>query len=337
MNHRIHVCILAIVLVTVVAAPAPAQGDQPNLVQRVLAGAQKKCVKIYGGGIGREHGYATGIIVSGEGHILTAQGVYLAGERIRVATPDGEVHFAKVERRDDGLQIALLKIDATTPDHFELNTTPAAKTGDWVMAVNNAFNVADIEEPLSIHFGIVSMRAELDTKKRAQDSNVAGEVLLVDAITSNPGAAGGALVMVDGRLAGMVGKVLESEATNTRLNYAVPNDLLAQFVAGKTTVVDNGDPKPKGRPELGIRIQRIGSKRAPAYIDRVIADSPAAKAGLKADDLVLEINAEWVRNVRDYDSLFKELRPGDKVVVIVKRGEDIIRASFKAAKAPEIK
>jgi len=330
--------LVTIAMLAACVAPLSAQSEQPNLVQRALADAQKKCVKIYGGGIGREHGYATGILVSDDGYILTAQGVYLAGDRIRVVTPDSNVHFATVERRDDGLQIALLKIDAKTPDHFVLVEEPAARTGDWVMAVNNAFNVADVEEPLSVHFGIVSMRAELDTKKRAQDSNVEGEVLLVDAITSNPGAPGGALVMIDGRLAGMIGKVLESEATNTRLNYAVPNDLLANFVAGKTTTVAQvGDlDKAKGRPELGIRVQRIGSKRAPAYIDRVVAKSPAAKAGLKADDLVLEINREWVRNIRDYDSLVRDLRPGDAVEITVKRGEDIVRVKFTAAKAPEI-
>ncbi len=328
----------SILLVAWLAASALAQDQQqPNLVQRALAEAQARCVKIYGGGIGREHGYATGIVVSDAGHILAAQGVYLTGDRIRVATPDGDVHFASVERRDDGLQIALLKIDADTPDYFTLAPKPVARPGDWVMALSNAFNVADPEEPLSVNFGIVSLRAELDTKKRATtDFDVEGEVLLIDAITSNPGAPGGALVTIDGRLAGMLGKVLESQATNTRLNYAIPNDLLAGFVAGESQIAtdDNGQPNAsRGKPELGIRLFRIGSKRAPAYIDTVVAGSPAAQAGLKTDDLILELDSKWVRNVRDYDALFEEVRPGDKVELIVKRGDDILRVRIKAAKA----
>jgi serine protease Do len=318
------------------ATSAQAQhADQPNLIDRVVADAQRKCVKIYGGAIARERGFATGLLVSDEGHILAAQGIYLAGDRIRAITPDAVEHTATVVRRDDGLQVAMLKIDALTPDFFALDDQPAAMTGDWVVALTNAFNVADPHEPLSANLGVVSMRGELDTRKRAQDFDVEGQVLLVDAITSNPGSPGGALITVDGRLAGMVGKVLESESTNTRLNYAVPNDLLARFVAGREAGPNHDGPRKPGKPVTGIRIFTLSGKRAPAYIDRVIADSPADRAGLRKDDLVLEINKTWVRHVRDYQETAGALRPGDTVEMIVKRGSEILRVTFTVARAPE--
>lgn len=325
---------LAIALLCPAVGAQEADLQQPNIMAKAFATAQSKCVKIYGGAIGREHGYATGVLISEDGYILTASGVYLSGERIRVVLPNGEMHFAQVQREDEGLQIALLKIDALTPDYFLIRQQPIARSGEWVLAVSNAFNVASGSEPLGANLGIVAMRAELDTKKRNQDFDVRGEVLLVDAMTSNPGSPGGALLTVNGELAGLVGKVLESQATNTRLNYAVPNDLLAAFVKGDTQIQQAGDEQPvaTGKADLGIRIFTLSGRRAPAYIDSVVTGSPAHKAGLMKDDLVLEINDEWIRYVRDYTAIADALRPGDKVDLTVKRGDDIIRVQLTAQK-----
>jgi S1-C subfamily serine protease len=292
--------------------------------------AQQRTVKIYGAGIGREKGYATGTVVSPDGLILTAQGVHLASPRLRVVLADGSLHYATVLRRHEGLQVALLKIDAPTPDYFKVSEEIETKVGDWVLAVSNAFKVAEGVEPLSANLGIISLRAELDTKKRAADFDVEGEVLIVDAITSNPGAGGGVLIDLDGRFVGLIGKILEAETTNTRLNYAVPADLLAAFVEGRTVVTDNGNETvaPQGDPELGIRVMALAGRRAPAYIDRVLPDSPAAAAGLKKDDLVLAIDDTWVRNIREYKSVVDDLKPGQKITMSIKRDREILAVTL---------
>ena len=120
---------------------------------------------LFGAGIGRAAGYATGLIVSNDGHIVTANSVILTGERIRVVTHDGKIHKAKLVRRDIAVRTAVLKIDATTPDHFTLlDKLPAAK-GDWVLCVSNAFKVAEGKEPLSVNLGIVSLVTRVDTKR----------------------------------------------------------------------------------------------------------------------------------------------------------------------------
>jgi serine protease Do len=288
-----------------------------------VAAAQKRTVKIFGAAIGRSPGYGTGLIVSPRGDILTAQGVYLAGDSLRVTLPDGSTHYATVSRRSEPLQAALLKIEVETPDHFDLASPHAAEQGDWILAVSNAFKVADGTEPLSVNIGVLSLRMKLAARRGFQDFPYEGDVFLYDAITANPGAAGGAVITADGKLVGMIGRVIESKTTGTRLNYAVPADLLDQFVRGEEAPMV-ASVQPGERADLGIRLFGLGGRKAPAYIDRVIAGGPAAAAGLKTDDLVVTIAGQVVRDASDFRRIVESLPVGAEVVVEVKRKNELL-------------
>lgn len=332
--------LLAALAVVATSAPiaraAEGSGGASELFGPAVAAAQERCVKIFGAGIGRDPGYATGLIVSPEGHILTAHGVYLAGQRIRVALPDGTIHMAQVERRSAPLQAALLKIDAKTPHYFDLSEKVAAEKGDWVLAVSNAFKVADGPEPLSVNLGVVSLRTQLDAQNGVQDVPYEGDVILIDAITSNPGAPGGAIVTVEGKLVGMIGRIMESKATSTRLNYAVPADLLHDFVQGKeapSTPMTPPTTLAGKKAETGIRLFALGSKRDPAYIDRVVPGSPAAVAGLKPDDLVVSVGGQVVRDIAGFREAIDSLVPGTEVEIMVKRKNDVLTIKLTPAAA----
>lgn len=293
--------------------------------------AQKRVVKIYGATIGRSPGYATGIIVSPDGQILTAAGIFLTEGNVRVTMPDGSLQRADVIRRSENLQTALLKVNVPTPDYFALPSEPAAKKGDWVLAVSNAFKVAEGSEPLSVNIGVLSLRVRLDARRGYTDFPYQDDVYLIDAITSNPGASGGAVINANGDLVGLVGKVIEGKTTGTRLNYAVPADLLQRFINGDdappaVAVVPMGE---KG--ELGIRLFSLGGRKSPAYIDRVIPGSPAAEAGLKTDDLVISINGEVIRDSGDFRRLADEVKAGVEITVEVKRKNDLLSLRIKPA------
>ena len=324
--------VLAVVLTTLAAVgpPSPTVTAQQPAAEftDAIAYAQARTVKVYGARIGREAGYATGMIVSPQGLILTAHGSHLAGERLQVVLPDGSTHRATVERRCEPLQSVLLKIDAVTPNFWELPENAVARQGDWVLAVSNAFKVADGPEPLSVNLGVVALRTRLETKRGTHDVPYQGHVLLLDAITSNPGAPGGAIVTVDGRVAGMIGKIVESKSTNTRLNYAVPADLLHTFVAGKPMADETDAPLTHVKAVLGIRLFTLGGQRGPAYVDRILPNSPAAKAGLKADDLILAVDDHVVRDIRDYDKLVETLKAGRQVTLSIKRKRQLLQISL---------
>jgi serine protease Do len=177
------------------------------------------------------------------------------------------------------------------------------------------------------------LRCAIDAKRRAQEVAYDGEVLLVDCITSNPGSPGGALLTVDGRLAGMVGKLIESQNTNTRMNYAVPVDLLKRFVEARGE--DPAAGAREGAPYLGLRLFTLSGTKAPAYIDRVVSGSPAEAAGLRKDDLILALGEDDVRSIREYQKVEEKLRPGQQIVLSVKRQHEFRKFTLMVAARPK--
>lgn len=328
--------LLSILIVSSASVRAQEPTDNGPFADAVAL-AQKRVVKIYGATIGRSPGYATGIIVSPDGQIITASGIHLSEGQVRVTMPDGSIQQAEVVRRSNSLQTALLKVGVPTPDFFAISPQPAAKKGDWVLAVSNAFKVAEGSEPLSVNIGVLSLRVRLDARRGYTDFPYEDDVFLIDAITSNPGAAGGAVVNSQGELVGLIGKVIEGKTTGTRLNYAVPADLLQKFVNGEEQPAPAVAQAPMGgKGELGIRLFALGGRKAPAYIDRVLPGSPAAEAGLKNDDLVVSINGEVVRDAGDFRRITETLIAGVEVTLEVKRKNDLISVRVKPAaiKAP---
>ncbi len=301
-----------------------AAADETNFVQNAILSANAKMVKVYGASAGQVEGYATGILISDNGQVLTTQGVFLDGSQVRVVTADGQAHQASIIRRDRQHQLALLKIQAATPDFFKIEDTDVGEKGDWVVAIANAFKVADKEEPLSATLGVISLRTSIEAKLTQRDVAYKGDMVLIDQITSNPGSAGGAVVLPDGRLVGVIGKIINSSETNTRLNYAIPNSILAEFVQGKTTEseIESAEKKPV---DLGITLFAHGGRNSPAYVDRVIRGGPAYQAKLKSDDLIISIAGEKIGNVREYTNVVDNLPIGQEVIVIVKRGTQLLR------------
>ena len=306
------------------AAPQERSG---GLFQKLVDQNQPKMAKVFGAGAGRVDAFATGLIVSEQGHVLTSQGVFLDGREVNVVLNDGSEYQATVIRRNRVYQIALLKIAAETPEYFELSKDPVGEKGDWVLALTNAFRVADKDEPVSATAGIISLRTELEARLTTRDVAYDGQLVLIDAITSNPGAAGGAVITADSGLVGMVGKVISSSETNTRLNYAVPSSVLLSFLNDEQSEEMVKDPveTATGNADLGIVLFKLGGRSDPAYVDRVRRGTPAAKAKLRPDDMIVSIAGEKIGTVKEYESAVKSLRAGEEIFIIIKRGTEILR------------
>ncbi len=334
--HAARTCLVcALALAGVAAAPA-FSGE--SILADAIAVARERVVKIYGGALGTEKAYGSGVLISPDGRVVTALAVLLEGQSLRVVLPDGRVLPARVVSRDERRQLALLQVDAEGLPCFELAGSAHLAAGDWLVAAANPFKVADGPEPVSIATGVLAGRADLSARYRRQDYPYDGPVLLTDMIVSTPGSAGGAVVDAAGQLVGIIGRPVVSKRTNVLLNYAIPVEEIAAFVSGESeptpSVADAPRRGPSSLAELGISLFDVGGRSRPAYIERVRPHSPAARAGLRANDLLLSIRGDAIATCADVSEALERVRGNEPLELVVKRGEELVSVALEL-NAPE--
>lgn len=313
--------------------PAPQSTSWINVVRTV----QEKVVKIYGaGGVPGLESYQTGIIISPEGHILTAWSTVLDADMVTVVTTQGQRFEAKILGMDPKLEIAVLKADTSDLPFFSLKDLPKPDVGARVLAVSNLFGIATGNEAPSVQKG--SLLAMSDLKERRGKSGVIyqGPIYVIDAMTNNPGAAGGALTDWKGNLVGLIGKELRDPQSNFWLNYAIPitelQESIQAIIEGKTVasknemaVVEN----PHELIQLGIVLVPDVLSKTPAYIDRVLPDSPAAKAGLMVDDLIIMVGSQRIDAQNRLRTILQSISQDDALDLMIQRGSEIVPVKLR--------
>ncbi len=308
--------------------------DPPeNPLAHAAAAAASRVVKIYAAGIGTVKSYGSGVTVSAEGRIVTVLTAMLEDPNLRVVLADGRRYPAKVVARDEIRQLAELKIDAADLPHFAIAGSNHLQPGDWVISAANPFKVADGPETVSVAYGVLAERTELAARLRTQDFSYRGQVLLTDVIVSSPGSAGGALCDADGKLVGVIGRAVISMRTNTFANYALPVEEIAAFLdrqpaagasAGNKQLGQNATSQPaRTLADFGIRLLDVGGRTRPAYVERVRNASPAGKAGLRPDDLIISINNQPVATCSEAEAVLLRADPRKPMILVVKRREDV--------------
>ncbi len=321
-----------------VLAAAPAVAQEP--LTQLVAATHPKVVKIYGAGgfRGLEH-YQSGILVSPEGHVLTTWSYVLDTDHLLVHLADGRRLEAKLLGADPRLEMALLKLEGNDFPYFPLEPI-RLDAGAKVLALSNLYGVAVFDEPVSVQHGVVAARVPLRARRGTFETPYRGPVYILDAIVNNPGAAGGAVIDRQGRLVGMIGKELRNTLTNTWINYAIPIDQLIgtieQIKQGKF-VPRSEEQQQARRPEDPVTLQRLGIvlvpdvlPKTPPFVEEVRPGSPADRAGLLPDDLILFVNGRHL--VQSCEALRKELGYipwGDPVRLTVIRGQELRELELK--------
>ena len=301
--------------------------------------AQSKVVKIYGaGGLKGLEAYQSGFLVSPEGHIATAWSYVLDVDPI-VVLDDGRRFESTIIHFEPSLEIAVLKIEASKLPFFEVPKENTVQWGDPVIAVSNLFNVASGSEPASVMQGSVAAIAKLDARKGTFKTPYRGDVIVLDLIANNPGAAGGAVVDSSGHLVGMLGKELRDSATGVWLNYALPaarfRQTIGDIIAGRSTTAPPEKATKLARDRshnaqtLGLVMVPDVLETTPAFVDEIMADSPAFEAKLRPDDLILLIAGQRVENQRVLRSILRSIGRRDSVPVIVQRDSEILSLVLK--------
>jgi serine protease Do len=332
---------------TVLIGLCPA-GVRAQSTYETIAAVRPKMVKIYGaGGIRNLYAYSTGFLVSPQGHIATVWSHVLDADAVTVILDDGRKFEGKLLGAEPQLDLAVLKIPGEDLPYFDLDAQAAtAGSGTRVLAFSNMFKVATGDEPVSVLHGVVAAQTKLAARRGVFEIPYNGPVYVVDAITNNPGSGGGMLTTRDGRLLAMIGKEIRNSQSNTWINYAIPISELKtpiqEIMTGRFTTrpaepTEDEPSKPKRYRPLDFGLVTVPDVvfRTPAFVDSVVPGSPAAKAGIRPDDLILFVNDELIQSCKSLSAELGKLEAGDTLRLVLRRNGALVSVELPVVKKAE--
>ena len=262
----------------------------------------------------KEQSLGSGVIVSPDGYILTANHVVEDADEVKISIAENKKEYtAKVIGKDKATDIAVLKIQAANLPAVTLADSDQLEVGDVVLALGNPFGVGQ-----TVTMGIVSGLGRSGLGFNGYENFIQTDAGI------NPGNSGGALVDVEGRLVGINTAIISRSGGNQGIGFAVPinmaRNVLERLVSGGKIA----------RGYLGIIPQDIDADLAKqfgltdqtgALVGDVMADAPAAKAGLKSGDVIVALNGKPVTDAHGLQLAISQINPGTSVAVkIIRNG-----------------
>jgi len=275
----------------------------------------------------REQSLGSGVIISPEGYILTNNHVVDGATNVKVMLSDKREFKAVVVGTDPKTDIAVLKIDGSSFPSVTIGDSSKVQVGDYALAIGDPFGVGQ-----TVTMGIVSATGR--TNLGIEDYE---DFIQTDA-PINPGNSGGALVNDRGELVGINTAILShGSGGNQGIGFAVPVNLarnvMDQILAhGKVTRAYMGIVPQDVTPALA---KQFGSNETKgALVGDVSADSPAAKAGLKRGDIILELNGKQINGSNDLRMSISMMQPDTTVTLKVQREGSQKEMAVKLAELP---
>ena len=267
--------------------------------------------KFFGGrpqGKFKQRSLGSGFIIDEEGYIVTNNHVVKGADKIKVILKDEREFDAEIKGRDPNTDLALIKIKSDNDLPFiKLGDSDTLKVGEWVLAIGNPFGLEH-----TVTAGIIS------AKGRVIGSGPYDDFIQTDA-SINPGNSGGPLINMEGKVVGINTAII---AGGQGIGFAIPVNLAKGII---------DQLKTKGevtRGWLGVGIQDLTKELKEYYgvkdgegvlVTQVFPDDPAAKAGMKAKDIILEVNGEKVDSSRELSRMIAEASVGQNVEIVVLR------------------
>ncbi len=276
----------------------------------------------------RERSLGSGVIVSPEGYILTANHVVDGADEIKVSLGENKKEYdAKVVGTDPPTDVAVLKIDANDLPAITLGDSDQLEIGDVVLAIGNPFGLSQ-----TVTMGIVSAMG----RNGLEGFNQYQDFIQTDAAI-NPGNSGGALVDAEGRLVGINTAIYSRDGGNQGIGFAVPVNLARHVMerlisGGKVT-----------RGYLGILPQDITPNLAKSFdlpdqngalVGNVFPNTPAEKAGIKSGDIITVFNGKAVSDAHSLMLAVSECSPGSPATVKLLRNGQAKQFTVKLAELP---
>ncbi|MGZ0014570.1 trypsin-like peptidase domain-containing protein [Yeosuana sp. AK3] len=258
-------------------------------------------------------GTGSGVIITGDGYIITNSHVIDNSQELSVTLNNNKTYLAKIIGSDPKTDIALLKIEADESlPYATFGDSDQAKIGEWVLAVGNPFNLTS-----TVTAGIISAKSRDLTGSNTQS------FIQTDAAV-NPGNSGGALVNTNGELIGINTAISSQTGSYIGYSFAVPSNIARKVIEDIMEYgnVQNGILGITGGALNSGIAEKIGVEDTEGvFIDSVVEDSGAEKAGLKNGDIIKEIDNIKVSKFSDLTGHLSSKRPNDVVnLTIIRNG-----------------
>ena len=258
-------------------------------------------------------GEGSGFFISPDGYAVTNNHVVDHAKTVQIKTDDGVTYKAKVIGTDPKTDLALIKVDSDKTFPYVKFAEHEPRVGDWVVAVGNPFGLGG-----TVTAGIVSARG------RDIGAGPYDDYIQIDA-PINKGNSGGPAFNANGNVIGVNTAIFSPSGGSVGIGFDIP----AQ--TAKTVVAQIKEHGYVNRAWLGVQIQPVtadiadslGLKKAEgALVDQPQADSPAAKAGIQAGDVVTAVNNKPVKSSRELAQTIGMMAPGTKVnLTLLHKGE----------------
>jgi serine protease Do len=255
-------------------------------------------------------GQGSGFFISADGYAVTNNHVVDHAKSVVVTTDDGRTYDAKVLGRDAKTDLALIKVDGHNDFAHVQFADKAPRIGDWVIAVGNPFGLSE-----TVTAGIVS----------AEGRNIGAgpydDFIQIDA-PINKGNSGGPSFDVQGNVVGVNTAIFSPSGGSVGIGFAIPAET-AKLVINQ--LKDSGHVT---RGWLGVQVQQITPEIAESMGLKSVAgalvaepqpNSPAAKAGIKAGDIITAVNGQEVKTAGDLARKIAQMAPQSKVNITVMR------------------
>src|SRR3989449_143493 len=258
-------------------------------------------------------GLGSGVIVSPDGYILTANHVVSGAEEIMVGLGiDLRKYKARKIGTDPGTDVALLKIDEKNLPAITFADSEKARAGDIVLAIGNPFGLRQ-----TVTMGIISAVG------RGGMGIVDYENFIQTDAAINMGNSGGALVDTEGRLRAINTAFFSRRGENQGVGFATPANLardVMQSLREKGRVVRGyiGASVQTLTPELAEAMKLKGQPTG-ALVGEVVPKSPSEKGGMKTGDVITAVNGKKISDARELRLMIGSMAPGTKVQIEVNR------------------
>lgn len=276
-------------------------------------------------------GTGSGVIVSEDGYIITNNHVVDFGDEFEVTLNDNRQFKAKLVGRAAEVDLAVLKISASDLKPIQYGNSDQTKVGQWVLAVGNPFDLNS-----TVTAGIVSAKGRgLDKGRGKLESYIQTDAPV------NPGNSGGALVdATNGKLIGINTAIVTHTGSYEGYSFAIPVNLVTKVVED---IIKYGSYQ---RGYLGVQIEDLDNDYAQelevnvtkgVVVTGFTPRSAAQSAGLQANDVIVKVNGQDVKNGNELTEKVGTAKVGDTVTLTIVRQSERkdIQVKLKAQAAPE--